>query len=298
MSRPRVTLVVNPAAGLGRAARCAGAVADRLARGAEVTTVGAADPAGSRRLVRAAADQGATVVVLGGDGIVHLAAQELAGTPTVLGIVAAGTGNDTAGSLGLPADPIQAADALAAALRAGSVRRIDAGRVDAAGPPRWWLTVLCAGFDSAVAERADRLRWPRGPRRYDLAIALEALRLAPRPYVLHLDGERREMEAIMISVANGPRYGGGKLIAPSARLDDGRFTVCVIAPISRLTLARLAPLLDRGGHVEHPAVRFYPATRVRIDARHVAYADGERIGPLPVDTTCVAGALRVLAPPD
>ena len=130
--------------------------------------------------------------------------------------------------------------------------------------------MLCAGFDSAVNERANAMRWPRGPRRYDLAIAMEAIRLGPRPYTVRLDDVEMSFDATIVTICNTPRYGGGKLIAPDAVIDDGLFRVCVIGPVSRLTLIKLASKLDRGGHVGHPAVTFHTA-RTGGDSAHLAW---------------------------
>jgi diacylglycerol kinase (ATP) len=251
-------------------------------------------PSESADLLAAVAGACDAVVVLGGDGIVHLALQALALGDTPLGIVPGGTGNDVVDVLGLPADPMAAADAVLAALDSGSVQHLDLGRTDSG---RWWATVLCAGFDSAVTERANGMRWPRGPRRYDLAIMAELLRLAPRQFVLELDGASRDVSATLIAVGNAPQYGGGKRITPDGRMNDGEFAVTVVGPVSRRTLARLAPTLPRAGHIGHPAVHTFTARSVRIQApATLAYADGERVGPLPVTTMCVAGALPVLVP--
>ena len=292
-----MTLLVNPAADTGRAARLADPVAARLRRVAEVNVVQADSAAGSRRLADAAITDSDAIVVLGGDGIVHQVLPALANSAIPLGIVPAGTGNDSAASLGLPTDPLAAADTLATALADGHTRRVDLGRIDTAQGPRWWFTVLCAGFDSAVNERANAMRWPRGPRRYDLAIAMEAIRLGPRHYTVRLDGVETSFDATIVTICNTPRYGGGKLIAPDAVIDDGRFSVCVIGPVSRLTLIRLASKLDRGAHVGHPAVTFHTARQVEINAPRLAYADGERIGGLPLTTECVPAAVTVLTPP-
>ena len=290
----RVALVVNPVSGVGRAARIADAVATRLSQACTLTRLAGSSAADSARLL-AGARQHDAVVVLGGDGIVHLALQALAGTPTPLGIVPAGTGNDLADVLGLPRDPLAAADAAAVALAADSTRRIDLGRTD---DGCWWGGVLYAGFDSAVNERANRMRWPRGPRRYDVAIAVELLRLRPRPFIVCLDDRRLEVAATLVAIGNAPQYGGGKLITPDARMDDGTFAVTLVGPVSRTTLARIAPTLPRAGHIGHPAVTTHVAQRVVIDAPDtVAYADGERIGPLPQAVTCVPNAIDVLVPP-
>jgi diacylglycerol kinase (ATP) len=295
MSSHRIALIVNPASGVGRAARLAAAVADRLGAGASVQMHAGSSPDESADLLAAVAGVCDAVVVLGGDGMVHLALQALALGDTPLGIIPAGTGNDIADVLGLPADPLAAADAVLAALEARSVRRLDLGRTEGG---RWWATVLCAGFDSAVNERANRMRWPRGPRRYDIAIAAEMLRLAPRPFTVTLDGQPLDVSATLVAVGNGPQYGGGKRITPDGRMDNGKFAVTVVGPVSRLTLARLAPTMPRAGHIGHPAVTTYTARSVSMSAPDtLAYADGERVADLPVSTTCVPAALPVLVPP-
>jgi diacylglycerol kinase (ATP) len=293
---PRIALVVNPESGVGRGARVASEVGARLRADATVETLSGHPAEVSARLaVTTLAGALDAVVVCGGDGTVHLAIQALAGGRTPLGIVPAGTGNDVADMLGMPADPLSAADALLTALAAGSVRRMDLGRTSTG---RWWATVLCAGFDSAVNERANRMRWPRGPRRYDLAIAAELYRLRPRAFRLELDdGEPVECRATLVAVGNGPQYAGGKLMTPHARLDSGRFEVTVVGPLSRRRLVRLAPTLPHAGHLGEPEVRTYEARSVRFDAPDtLAYADGERITALPVSTACVPGALPVLVP--
>ena len=291
----RIALIVNPASGVGRAARLAGGIAGLLRQRADVTVLSGGSADESAELVAHAARDTDAVVVLGGDGIVHIAIQALAGTDVPLGIIPAGTGNDCAAAVGLPADPQAAAQAVLDALDTGSTRTVDLGRTDTG---RWWFTVLCAGFDSAVNERGNRMRWPRGPRRYDLAIAIEMWRLAPRPFTISLDGgDSREVSATLVAIGNTPIYGGGKRMTPHADLSDGRFGITVVGPVSRLTLARLAPTLPRAGHIGHPAVATFDARTVAIDAPGtLAYADGERLGPLPATTTCIADALRVLVP--
>ncbi len=293
-------MVANPDAGRGRARGLLEPVADRLRQASRLEVCTPSDADGCAAVLRERVGDVDAVVALGGDGLAHLAVQALAGGATPLGLVPAGTGNDLAGSLGVPSDPLEAADAVLAALDTGSRQAIDLGRVEEDDPAggRWWATVLCAGFDSAVAARADALRWPAGPRRYDLAIAAELARLRPRQFLLQLDGRFLDGPATLVAIGNAPQYGGGKLITPHARLDDGRFQVTVVGPVGRVTLARLAPLLPRAGHLGHPAVRTYEATTVSLDAAGTeAYADGERLGPLPLRTSCVPGALQVLVPP-
>jgi diacylglycerol kinase (ATP) len=163
------------------------------------------------------------------------------------------------------------------------------------GEVRWFGAVLAAGFDAIVNERANRMQWPRGPRRYDLAIVLEMARLRPRRYELVLDGADHSFDGVLVAVGNCPSYGGGLRICPDADPADGLLDVVVAAPLGRAGLARLKPRLRRGTHITDPRVTAYRARQVRVGASGIiGYADGERIGPLPLDVNCVPGAVRLL----
>jgi diacylglycerol kinase (ATP) len=284
------------------------------ADGVAVVLVAAPDPdtlvASARRALAEGAD---TLVVVGGDGMVNLGVNVVAGTGTPLGIIAAGSGNDIARGLGLTiGDPDAATREVVAAIESGCVRDVDVARCLAAGGigtggigtggigtggDRWFAGVLGAGFDALVNERANGWRWPRGQLRYDLAVLRELPVLRPREYVLELDGQVWNTTAVLIAVANGPAYGGGLMICPDARMDDGLLDVLVVAPLSRTALLRIYPRVYAGTHVRDPRVTVRRARRVRVhSAGIVAYADGERLFPLPVTTEVVPRALRVLVP--
>jgi diacylglycerol kinase (ATP) len=285
-----VALLVNPTSGKGRGGAVRAAVEERLrAGGARVRTVVGDDAAHARDLAHAAVTEGVdAVVALGGDGMVHLALQAVAGTATPLGIVPAGTGNDLAASLSIPDDPVRAVDVVLA----GSRRAIDAVRVGEG----WFGCVLGAGFDSVVNERANRLRRPKGNARYNVAIALELPRFRPLPFALTLDGEQWSTDAMLVAVGNAPSYGGGYRITPDALLDDGLLDVCVLGPVSKLDFERTLPKARTGEHVRHPAVTVRRARVVTLSSPGVvAYADGERMGPLPLTCECVPGAVTVFA---
>jgi len=238
----------------------------------------------------------AGVIVIGGDGMCHLAVQELAGSPTALGIIPAGTGNDFASALGLPCDLAGAAAGIAQALATDSCRNVDLARCG----EQWWASVLCAGFDSAVNDRANRMRWPHGPRRYDLAVVAELARLRAVPMTLEMDGKEVSQEATLVAVGNTSTYGGGIPICPQADPEDGLLDVTVVGRITRRRLIRVTPTMRRGQHMDHPSVTTYRARSVslRTDAEGpvTAYADGEPISALPVTAICHPGALRVLQP--
>ncbi len=294
----QVAVLLNPVAGRGRFRERVPAVLDALrAGGRELSPLSPDSPEDAVRACRAAVDSGASAVVaVGGDGTLHLALQAVAGTGIPFGTVPAGTGNDFVVDLGLPADPVAAAEVIAQALREGRTRAVDLARMTgAAGEQRWFGAVLAAGFDAIVNERANRMRFPTGPRRYDVAIVAELLRLRPRAYTLRLDGVEHRFEGVLVAVGNTRSYGGGMRICPAADPTDGLLDVVVGARMGRGTLMRIKPHLREGTHVDHPLVSTYRAATVELAAEGItAYVDGERAFPLPVTITCVPGALSLL----
>ena len=322
-----VAVLRNPTAGRGRHRDGVTAALRALAEaGHVVKTIDAATrdeaAAASRQAVADGID---ALVVIGGDGTVHLGLQAVAGTRVALGVVPTGTGNDFARALGVPLDLAAAGRTIARALDEGRYTTVDLARITpgsttepdrpaAPGPggPSWWFgAVLAAGFDALVNERANAMRWPKGRRRYDLAVLAELISMDQRHYRITLDDTVLEQPACLVAVGNTPSYGGGLRMCPDARPTDGLLDVVVADPVSRLTLIRLYPRVFRGTHVRHPAVRTYRTRSVTIETRPrptapggrrsrdgadviVGYADGERIRPLPLTITAVPAALNVL----
>jgi diacylglycerol kinase (ATP) len=292
----RATLIVNPHSGHGAATRVAGTVASMLrAAVPELVAMVTADAVATSRVAAEAVERGDDVLaVLGGDGTAHVAAQAVAGTATALAVLPTGSGNDLATALSIPADPVQAARHITQALRTGQRRRIDLGRIEGAVA---FTTVLCTGFDAAVNRRANAMRWPPGPRRYELAVLAEVAALTPRPVQVRTKTTEVALEAILVAVGNGSCYGGGLRICPDATLTDGLLDVIVIAAVSRRRLLKVFPALRTGGHVHEPEVTVLRAETVRIDGEPgwPVYADGEPQDTLPVTVHCEPGALTVVA---
>ncbi len=293
-SRGTLAVLVNRRAGRGRPGRLPEDILSRLgpAEVLEAGSAAAAEEAGRR----AVAGGAAALIAIGGDGTVHTALQAVAGTGVPFGMVPAGTGNDFAVEMGVPADPLAAADAIASALAAGRTRAVDLARLTTAdGRTRWFGAVLGAGFDAVVNERANRMRYPRGPRRYDVAVLLELARLRPRRYTIELDGVAQTVDAVLVAVGNTASYGGGMRICPAADATDGLLDVVIAGTVGRVTLMKIKPRVYVGSHVTHPLVTSHHARTVRLDAEGItAYADGERTFPLPVTVTSVPGALTLL----
>lgn len=304
MSGARLGVAINPTSGHGRGRVRGERLLELLrSRGHDVRDLTAEDMhLASRHARQAVVDGLDALVVVGGDGMAHLGANVVAGTDLPLGVVAAGSGNDVARTAGLPRHDVDAAvAALEHGLDAGATA-VDAVRM---GPPgydteRWFLATMSAGFDAAVNERANQLTWPRGTARYVRALVPELAGFEPYGVRITVDDEVWEQSVTLVAVANAPTYGGGMRIAPDARWDDGLLDVVIAGPLSRGELARLFPKIFPGTHIQHPACTVVRARRVVIEPSHTgprppaAYADGERVGPLPIAAEVVPGAVRLL----
>jgi diacylglycerol kinase (ATP) len=301
----RIAVAINPAASFGSRQHVGAQTLDHFrSAGAEVLELRRGSYGGLAAAVAEALAAGIdALVVVGGDGMVHLAVNALAGTAAKvpLGIVPNGTGNDTARALGLPLKNVsEACGRIDAGLLSGG-RLLDLGRATSEGTCRWFAGVLSAGFDAAVNERANAWRWPGGRARYNLAMLRElatfrAVDYTVTDYSTSDEGETWHQGAMLISVANGQSIGGGMRITPDARLDDGLLDLFVVSPLSRAAFLAVFPKVFSGRHIGHPAVEIRRVRKVKLSAPGVvAYADGERIGLLPLTVDIVPGAVRVLA---
>jgi diacylglycerol kinase (ATP) len=286
-----IALLTNPTAGKGKGGRVRDRALEKLrGAGLVVRSLQGRDADEALDLAHQCVSDGVeALVVCGGDGMVHLAVQAVAATTTPLGIIPSGTGNDVARYFDIPRkDPEAAADLIIA----GGTRTVDLARSGS----RYFVTVLAAGFDAVVNERANRMTWPKGQMRYNIATLAELRVFEPLPYTLQIDDQQLELEAMLVAVGNGPSFGGGLRITEGALLDDGMLDVVIIKPMSKAGLIRTYPKLFKGTHVTHPQYEHHLARSVTVAAPGiVSYADGERFGALPLTVECAAGALTVLA---
>lgn len=281
--------MANPAAARGRTLGRVEHVANRLRARTSVQIHIPGSVAETSELIGELADHRVErVVVLGGDGIVHLAANELAGTETVLGVVAGGTGNDTASGVGLPQGIEEATNTALAEPQAIDVIESPAGI---------GVTVAAVGFAVAVNERADAMGFPRGASRYTIAALAELVRLKTHLLELTIDGTEHQVEANMVAVANTDSFGGGMRVAPDADPTDGRLEVLVMGPAGPLAFGALLPTVFVGAHVHSRHVRTLSGSEITIGAPGADHlpvrVDGEPFGSTPTTLRVRPGSLLI-----
>ena len=290
----QIGLIINPTSGKGN-----GKVHGELAKktfieaGMDVLDLSAESFEAARVKAEAAIKAGKldALVVAGGDGMAHLGVNLCAGTDLPMGLIACGTGNDAARTLGLP---VVDGAAGARVIMENITRRIDLGHGANEDRDFYFFGSLSAGFDAVVNARANKWSWPKGPSRYILAMLRELAVFKPLKYTAVVDGAKREIEAMLCAVANSRSFGGGMLIAPEASIEDGELDLFIVHPLSRPAFLKMFPKVYTGGHVTHPAVEIVRAKQLSINAGNVpTFADGEYVGSKPVTIKVAPQTLNV-----
>jgi diacylglycerol kinase (ATP) len=294
----RLGVIINPSSGRGKGEARGQIVLETLkARGQEFLNLSGKTMddanANARHAINDREIDG--LIVVGGDGIAHLGVNIACDTGISLGIIAAGTGNDLARSIGMPEGDV-VAGTHAVLDKLDSPRKVDAIKAQSSTDKFWFFGTASAGFDALCNQRANQMSWPKGQRRYDIAMVLELAKFKPIHYEATIDGEHRSFDAMLCAVANGPAFGGGMNIAPDAKVDDGYLDLFIVHAMSRLELLKVFPKVYTGGHVTHPAVEFVRAKSVKLSSGNMpVYSDGEARGHSPLTATVVPGALSVFA---
>lgn len=288
-------MIVNPAAGGGRAGALAESVQQALrSRGGEVALERTRSPEHAREVAGAAARAGEVAVVVGGDGMVGIVADALRAVEgAVMGIVPAGRGNDLARALGLPTAPADAC----AVITDGEPVAIDLG--EAGG--RAFVGIASLGFDSEANRIANLAPARLGQLVYAYGALRALARWRPARFEVSLDGGAGgsfTFSGYTVAAASSSTYGGGMLMAPGARLDDGLLDVVTVGEVSRLRFLANLPRVFRGTHVQLPEVQVHRAAEVEISADRPfeVYADGDPLASLPVTVRALPAAVRVMLP--
>jgi YegS/Rv2252/BmrU family lipid kinase len=274
------SVIINPISGAGADAHAADrrvAMAREAARAAALDVeIAISDRAGHPRELALAFRSAGTPLVIawGGDGTVNEIASALAYSATALAIVPAGSGNGLATELGISRDPrVALKDAFT-----GADRRIDAGEVNG----RLFVNLLGIGFDGHIARQFQQLAQGRRGALPYLTIGLRSVwRYRPSTYRLTIEGETIESRALLVAFANSCQYGNNAVIAPRAKVDDGKLEVVIVkwwpAPLNFLRLHHLfRRTADRAPGVISRAVR---DAVVEADAPMEMHVDGEIVDP-------------------
>jgi diacylglycerol kinase (ATP) len=302
------TLVVNPTAGRGRAGKVLPDVMRVLFQGLPEGTLRVLR-ATSFEEARAACDEAVesarqqigerrdSLIVMGGDGMMHLGLNAAAESGVPLGLIPAGTGNDFCRGVGIPLNPIRAARLVVG----GQTRSIDlssvTGRMAYGGGHRWVGCVVSTGYDARVSRAGNAMPAAWGSLGYAVAAVKELRRFSPLPYRLLIDGEPRHQTAMLVAVANATYFGGGMNVSPGGSPTDGLLDITIVHPVSRLTLLRLLPSMFTGKFVRDPAVEILQAKEIIVDGDGLyGMADGEALGSTPLHIKSVSDALTIFAP--
>jgi diacylglycerol kinase (ATP) len=293
-----LVVAINPQASFGKNQGAGRTVIDQLvAAGHDAVGIQEGSYQDLRTKTRAALRKDSVLVVVGGDGMAHLGVDLATEVGVPLGIIPAGTGNDLARHLGIPLGSIPLAIEHFLRALGQKAQSIDVGisrGPDGTETP--YVCVLSAGFDAIVNERANAIKFPKGRHRYTVALLIELWKLKPLSYEVAIDGKDFSGEYLLVAVANSQSFGGGMKVTPEASLVDGLVDVLLLKPLGRLEFLRIYPRVFKGTHVTDRRVIIARGASVRVDARGViAYADGERMGPLPVEVRVAPLALQVFA---
>jgi YegS/Rv2252/BmrU family lipid kinase len=293
----RAVLLVSPSSGSADALEAAkGALKEA---GIEVVAeIAVEDKAELAEIVALPQAERPMVIAAGGDGTVGAAADELAGTGAIMGILPLGTSNDVARSLGISPDPVTAAREL----REGVVRAIDAGQVTVSGKPaRTFVHAATVGFNVHFAELATKSSLRRRFGRFTYAVAgVKALRQhQPFECELSYDGKTEKLRLVQLSIINAPVFGGSlDLRVPTARMDDRSLVVIAVEEGSALRMILGTLIATIGRRREAPGVRALRTKQLQVHVDHPVDValDGEISSSLPADFGVAADALRVVTP--
>jgi YegS/Rv2252/BmrU family lipid kinase len=288
----KASVIVNPSAGGGRAARALPDVQAELARlGIEHHVERTHSLEHARELARTAAAAAEIAVAFGGDGVIGAVADALKHSAGVLGVLPGGRGNDFARMLGIGLEPTAACSVLAT----GKISELDLGEVDR----KTFVTIASCGFDSDANRIANETRLIQGNLVYTYGALRALIAWRPARFEVSVDGgEPRLLLGYTVAAANSSAYGGGMLMAPNASVQDGTLDVVLVSDTPKLRFLRLLPSLFKGEHVRLREVQVVHGAEVQISADRpfTMYADGDPIAELPVTVRVLPGAVRVIVP--
>ncbi|MFC5531525.1 diacylglycerol/lipid kinase family protein [Cohnella yongneupensis] len=298
-----ILFVVNENSGNGRGAKVWQQVESQLqARGTSYTKILATSGADAfertDKLLRSTKLK--AVAVVGGDGTLHSVLPLLTGTGIPVGIIPAGSGNDTSRAFAIPRDPLQALDIIVS----GRTRLADVIASTSGDETQVTITAIAVGMDGAVAADVNGSRYKRwcnrlglGSLAYVIGFFRALSQFSPGEITVTMDGVVHRFDRGWLSaIANIASYGGGLRICPDARFDDGQLHVCVVHGCGIWRILFVFPTLLKGTHVKRRNVTLLKGRQVTIQTkgRFLAYGDGEPSGETPIEAKLLQGQLVFL----
>lgn len=229
------------------------------------------------------------IIAIGGDGLVNLCLQHVAGTTIGLAVIPTGTGNDFARAVGAYKKSVKD---IFEQLNERKMSKIDLGKISGSFGERWYVQVLSTGFDAQVNSLANNLKWPKAKIKYTISMLATLVKFKPIDYEVDIDGRQFTIEAMLLAVANGKNYGGGMQICPNASNSDGVFDIFIVKPVSRIVLLTIFPKVFLGKHIPHPKIEILTGGSIKLSANTFAHADGEFVSELPITVTNVPKSLN------
>lgn len=227
------------------------------------------------------------VVAFGGDGLISLCLQKVAGSEIGLTVVPTGTGNDFARSIGTYG---KSTVKIFNSVNNSNKTKIDVALCES-DKKRYFVQVLSIGFDAAVNKFANNMKYPRGKIKYTIAMLLLLPRAKNIDFEVKQDSDSIKIRSMLVAVANGSTYGGGMKILPDSSFRDGLLDLLYVDPVSKLTLLSIFPRVFKGTHTKHPAVHLLRSAKFEITASTDSYADGEFVGALPIKLSVLKDGL-------
>ena len=289
----KALIAINPKSGGGKGASVGAKVRSFFSKSSlEYTIVEGTSRDDSLTQIDALCQTGGfdLLICVGGDGFIHDILPLVMDHKIPLLVIPAGTGNDFARTLGLFGAKL---DLLLNLPSVATPKEIDVAMIKHSGGEDPFVQILSTGFDSVVNERANNFKVVKGSVKYVIAVLLEVWRFRAINFEITVDGQRVTQKAMLVCVANGKSYGGGMKVVPQAQNDDGLLNVMVVDRVNPLRLLAVFPRVFFGTHINHPKVHFYSGAKIQIFGETQAFADGEKIGQLPIEISLADRGIKV-----
>ena len=289
----KIKLILNPTAGRRKAKRAIPVIKHIFKdRGADFEMGITQRPGEATDLSREASRRDFRIIVaVGGDGTINEVANGIIGSSSILGVIPLGLGNDFASVINMPSNLKQACRVICD----GPTREIDVGRIN----NRYFVNGVGIGFDAWVARESQRIRWFFLPKLiYLLAVIKMLFRYKPVSIKISLADTMLERKVLLIALGNGKSSGGGFLLTPEAKLDDGLIDACVIDDVARLKLLIDLPKTLKGTHKSLPYVTTFKTKKLTIHSSSLllAHVDGEILESSDYQIEILPRRLKVIAP--